>query len=165
MEDLPVSLIIQQAESLNGNLWRLQGSSREMARLERDRLLEELREKCQSNWFNKVRLTIMDSNRRYHNEKIKFANPDGSIAIVDDLAMATHVLVTPENDNFTADSIAENPGLVKLDQEEVEWMPIDSHLKFLVIRFATGRLYLISNSFGIRAMAPPEYVDNANAGY
>lgn len=97
----------------------------------------------------------MDSNRRFHNEHIKFCAPDGTQVTPEDALTLEHVLVMPEKDNYTASDINEdNPLLVKLDQQNVEWMPIVSTTQFLVLRFTTGSICLISNAYGIRALVP-----------
>lgn len=137
---------------LNTNLATLTGASRELARQDRDQLVERLAQVAHSNWRNHVRLTIIDSNVKFHREDIVFRNADGSEASPEDMTAANHILVMPARENYSAAMLDDVAGLVKLDQDNVEWMPIINNEKFLILRFSSGRLYLISNSFGIRAL-------------
>jgi hypothetical protein len=160
-----IDQLLLEIESINGGLSRLTGSTRERARQDRDDMVRRLAEVAKSNWHSRVRLTIMDSNAAFHREDIVFRNADGSLATTDDVCTGAHILVMPERETYSARDVDLLPGLVKLDQEGIDWMPIISERKFLILRFATGRMFLISTSLGIRAMAAPEYVDTARAGY
>ena len=150
----PTLLAIQ---SMNSYIATLIGSQREQARQRRDQLLEELVQITRSNWRVHVRLTIMDSSAQFHqlSDGIIFRNTDGSIASPEDVCTAGHIMAMPDGAEYKAADIETTPGLLKLDQDDVEWIPIFSDPKFLIIRFTSGRLYLISNAYGIRALVTP----------
>lgn len=155
-----VNQLIVEIQALNQSMPDLVGISQEMCALELGRRVEELRNLCGTNRTSTsvrptFRLTLMDSAKSSHREAIRFANSAGHDVRPDDFSLLDHVIVMPQGENFTAASISELPGLVRLDARGVEWMAHDSDdIKFLIIRFATGRLYVILNSYGIRALVP-----------
>jgi hypothetical protein len=148
-----IGTILSSILSINSSIRLLPDVDRERARQDRDSLVEKLAEITRSNWVSKVRLTLVDSNAKFHSEEIVFRNPDGSVASPEDVVTANHVLVMPKRENYTAADLANVASLIKLDQQDVEWMPIMSQKKFLILRFNTGRMYIVTDSYGIRALA------------
>jgi hypothetical protein len=149
---MSIDEILIQIQALNSSIVGLTGASRENAQQDRDVLVATLMQAAKTNWRSKVRLTIIDSNAKYHREDIVFRNTDGTEASPEDVVTAQHILVMPLRERYTVAQLDDLTGLIKLDQAEVDWMPIINNQKFLILRFSSGRLYVIANSYGIRAL-------------
>lgn len=149
--------VLFEIEKITNLLPSLTGHTRELARGDRDDLLNELTLITGSHWRSTgSRLTIVDTIGPSKWECITFRNADGSEATLHDVFNGSHILVMPDTCSFTADDIETNQGLVKLDEfggSKFEWMPIFAHphRKIIILRFSSDRVYTISNSYSIRA--------------
>jgi hypothetical protein len=147
---------VQQIEELSRDIDYLPGHQKEIARRSRDELIETLIQmKGLGGWRTNVRLTIMDNDRTFYHENIKFCHPDGSVASDSDLRVLDHVIVMPVRATHCIDAISEHPALVKYDTADVSWVPITTaDTNYLILKFSTGRVYTISDAYSIRAFSP-----------
>lgn len=147
--------LIDEICAVDSCLPRLVGATKERAQEDRDTRIDQLAAACNSRWRAGVHLTVMDSNLSRRLENIRFVNvTSGEDASMEYMFTADNLMVMPDVATYTWKDIVENPALVKFDGHAAVLPIITDKNKLLFVRPPGGELYIISNSYDIRAMPP-----------
>ena len=92
-EDTNIEALIIQIQSMNKIIKNSTDDTRERVQSDRDNAVEKLFKLSKSHWCSKIRLTLMDDARYYHNEDIKFTSITGETVNADDLFTMSHIIV------------------------------------------------------------------------
>jgi hypothetical protein len=138
---------IVQIMCLSESIPLLSGPTRDIAEQDLDEMLADLAKTAQTKWRTDAELTIVDSKGNASYEHIIFRNSDGTSASPEDVCTSDHVLVMPMSTRY-----CENSGPIKLNRTDIKWMPIITDYNYLILRFPSGRLQVITNSYDIRAL-------------